>query len=79
MELEAINTRRISIRRSINLNYGAFESAPRALAPAPLITLLRDETAKYKANEIKARAGYQLNDIFYVEGGVGQPGQGEQC
>lgn len=70
MEAETISTSSDFDRHSINLNYGS-QQGEAGFGGTAAHHRIDDEYASYRANEVKVRAGHQLNDTFYIEGGVG--------
>lgn len=71
MEAETVSTSSDFERHSINFNYGASQQGQEGFGGTAAHHRIEDEHVSYRANEIKLRAGRQLNDTFYVEGGVG--------
>lgn len=71
MEAETVSTSSDFERHSINFNYGASQPGETGFGGTAAHHRIEDENASYRANEVKLRTGHQLDDTFYVEGGVG--------
>lgn len=71
IEAETISTSSDFDRHSINFNYGASQQGQTGFGGTASHHRIEDDNVSYRANEIGVRAGHQLNNTFYVEGGVG--------
>lgn len=70
IEAETISTSSDFDRNTINFTYGS-QQGESGFGGSAAHHRIDDEQASFSANEVKLRAGHQLNDTFFVEGGVG--------
>ena len=71
MELEHKDTSSGFNRNAINFNFGKHISGETGPGASASHHRINNDGDKFKANEVKARFGHQLNEVFYIEGGAG--------
>ncbi|MEZ5537090.1 MAG: hypothetical protein R3F02_15885 [Thiolinea sp.] len=70
IEAETVSTSSDFDRNTINFNYGS-KQGEAGFGGSAAHHRIDDKDASFRANEVKLRAGHQLNDTFFVEGGIG--------
>lgn len=70
IEAETISTSSDLDRNTINFSYGS-QQGESGFGGSAAHHRIDDQADAFRANEIKLRGGHQINDTFFVEGGVG--------